>query len=67
MFISALNHHFWQYAVMCRVSSQILIKMNEKKYDLDFYQAHVEQRRKSAQVIRWLNVELPSLNGQKVR
>ena len=39
MFISALNHHFWQYAVMRRFSSQILIKMNEKKYDLDFYQA----------------------------
>ena len=24
---------------MCRSSSQILIKMNERKYDLDFYQA----------------------------
>ena len=30
MFISALNHHFWQYAVMCRFSSQILIKMDYK-------------------------------------
>jgi hypothetical protein len=27
----------------------------------------VEQTRKRVQVIRWLNVELPSLNGQKVR
>jgi hypothetical protein len=30
---------FCQTRVMCRFSSQILIKMNERKYDLDFYQA----------------------------